>query len=104
MNTQLSVRKAITVLHVMAMNGLRKNLKVSNPSTGASFHAPPNALNHPPALASRSTAHFGVFGYVFCSHVTVQMAAMTMMITAIMTDQRTARLWIGLPKAPNCMG
>src|SRR5207237_7606356 len=70
MNTQLWVKKLITVLHVMAMNGLRKNLKVSNPSLGASFHAPPNALNHPPALASSSTSHFGASGCAAWSRMT----------------------------------
>src|SRR3954470_20707596 len=104
MNTQLWVKNAITVLQVVAMAGLRKNLKVSNPSFGASFHAPPKALNQPPALASSSTSHFGVLGYAACRRVTPQIVAVITTTTASSTDQRTARLFTGTPNTPNCMG
>ena len=33
--------------HASEISGLRKNLSVSKPSTGASFHAPPKAVSHP---------------------------------------------------------
>src|SRR5215210_6125977 len=104
MNTQCQSRNAITVLQLSAMNGLRKNLKVSNPSFGASFHAPPKALNHPPALASSSTSHFGASGYAACRRVTPHTVAVITATTAASTDQRTARLFTGTPNTPNCMG
>ena len=46
-STRSSVRFESPSAKSDAMIGLRKNLKIWNPSLGASFQAPPKALIHP---------------------------------------------------------
>src|SRR5688500_7010581 len=67
--SQLSVKHASKSAKNAAILGLRKNLKVSNPSIGASFHAPPNAEIQPPIPPMATiTSHVGRLT-LRCAHV-----------------------------------
>ena len=55
--TRLVEHCASNTAKAVAMAGLRKNLRVSNPSMGASFHAPPSAQIQPPMEPSAINAN-----------------------------------------------
>ena len=82
--------------------GLRKNLNVSKPSIGASFHAPPIAETQPAALPISSRIGSGSEA---ASRLAVQKASSrATAATPAATVQRRARSWTGLPNTANCIG
>src|SRR6476469_3993527 len=100
------VNCATTNAQLAATAGLRKNLNVSKPSTGASFHAPPTAEIKPKKLPTvTTTSHFGhVAPHVRSSARIAKNTPMHAIATTIPIEIRFVASFIGLPITPNCIG
>ena len=81
-------------------------MKVSKPSIGASFHAPPNAEIQPKKLPTvTTTSHVGQLAPKRCSSARMAKNTPTQAIATTRPIAIGLRAsFIGLPNTPNCIG
>src|ERR1043165_3206358 len=100
------VKRETMKAQVAATAGLRKNLKVSKPSTGASFQAPPKAEIQPKKLPTvRTVSQRGQVAPQRSSRARMATKTPThAMATRMPMVMRLRASFIGLPMMPNWIG
>src|SRR3954451_24828772 len=88
-STQLSVNCARASAQLVATTGLRMNFAALNPSTGASFQAPPTAVSHPPMPPTATPTTKGGPLTELCTAATRHAAAARHSSTPAPTTYRT---------------